>query len=125
MPKKVLDVGQCPPDHQAIRHLLESLGASVDQVALPRDAVDRLRRESFDLVLVNRKIDQDYTDGAELITMLKDAEIDVPVMLVSNFPEAQQQAVTMGALPGFGKSELGRASTRDRINAAFEQAQAG
>jgi hypothetical protein len=29
-----------------------------------------------------------------------------PVMLVSNYPEYQEKAVAMGALPGFGKAAL-------------------
>lgn len=113
-------MGQCPPDHYAIRHLIESLGAEVERAALPREAVDRLKRESFDLVLVNRKIDQDYSDGVELLSMLEADGISVPVMLVSNFPEAQAEAVALGALPGFGKNELGRSRTRQRIQAAFD-----
>jgi CheY-like chemotaxis protein len=115
MKKRVLDVGQCPPDHSAIRHLMESLGAEVQQVALPSEAVNVLKQESFDLVLVNRKIDQDYTDGIELVTMMKQNEIAVPVMLVSNYADAQAQAVSMGAVQGFGKDQLRLPETKDRI----------
>jgi hypothetical protein len=31
---------------------------------------------------------------------------NVRTMLVSNYPEAQQEALAAGALPGFGKREL-------------------
>ena len=33
---------------------------------------------------------------------------DVPIMLVSNYEDAQQRAVEKGALPGFGKASLGQ-----------------
>lgn len=108
MKKRVLDVGQCNPDHMAIRSLIESFGAEVERVALPAQAMDLLQEEPFDLVLVNRKIDQDYTDGTELIRMMKSHEKtqSVPVMLVSNMPEAQKEAMSLGAEKGFGKDYL-------------------
>ena len=52
-----------------------------------------------------------------------DAELgSVPMMLVSNYPEAQQQAVASGALPGFGKNALGRPETMTALRAALEPA---
>ncbi len=115
--KRVLDVGQCAPDHAAIRHFAESMGAQVTQVALPSEAITILEKESFDLVLVNRKIDRDYSDGMELVRMMRNGngKTKVPVMLISNFAEAQEQAVQEGAVPGFGKSELGSARARELL----------
>lgn len=115
--KRVLDVGQCPPDHLAIRMLMENLGAEVHQVALPAEAMRILTRQSFDLVLVNRKIDRDYTDGIELVRMMqKSVETrGVPVILISNFPEAQQEAVQAGARQGFGKDHLQNQDTLDLL----------
>ena len=40
---------------------------------------------------------------------------DVPVMLVSNYADAQAAAVQAGALPGFGKADLGRAEMFERV----------
>lgn len=99
---------------------MESLGAEVQQVALPSEAMDVLKRETFDLVLVNRKIDQDYTDGVELVTMMKRNEIAVPVMLVSNYADAQSEAVALGAVQGFGKDQLRLPETKDRILAVLQ-----
>lgn len=119
MGKRVLDVGQCGPDHTAIRGLMETFGASVERVARPVDALDLLRRGSYDLVLVNRKIDLDYSDGTELIRAMQSDENlrTVPVMLVSNYAQAQSEAVKLGAVRGFGKTALGSADTRDRLAA--------
>ena len=117
MSKKVLDVGQCNPDHAALRHLVESFGAEVDRVALPSQAMKALKESSYDLVLVNRKIDQDYTDGVELVKMMQSDEQlrSVPIMLVSNLADAQQEAMSLGAVKGFGKDYLHASSTRELL----------
>jgi len=45
--------------------------------------------------------------GVDLIGELRPAHPGVAWMLVSNHADAQAAAVAAGALPGFGKSELG------------------
>ena len=74
------------------------------------DAAAQLRSQSFDLVLVNRKLDIDYSDGLEVIRRIKQDPLlkSLPVMLVTNFAEYQQQAVQAGAVEGFGKQSLRR-----------------
>ncbi len=81
------------------------------------DALEALRSEPFDLVLVNRIIDGDGSSGLDLIRAIKaDPELaEVPVMLVSNYGDAQADAVAIGALRGFGKVELRDPATRDRL----------
>jgi CheY-like chemotaxis protein len=116
--KRVLDVGQCGMDHGAISRLIErDFGAEVAQAHHLQDALAQLRAGGFDLVLVNRKLDADYSDGMEVIRQIKAeaALAATPVMLVSNFAEAQQQAVEAGAEPGFGKAELTAPSTRELL----------
>jgi len=83
----------------------------------PDDALAALRNESFDLVLVNRKLDQDYTDGLEIIKEIKaDKKLSaVPCMLISNYADQQQVAVAAGAEYGFGKKELSKDETRLRL----------
>src|SRR5262249_6875560 len=118
MGKRVLDVGNCVPDHAAIRGMLErSFGADVVQVDGPDDALAALRREPFDLVLVNRKLDQDYSDGLEVIKTIKaDTKLArVPCMLITNYPDQQQTAVSAGADYGFGKKELQSEQTHGRL----------
>jgi two-component system chemotaxis response regulator CheY len=118
--KRVLDVGQCSPDHWSIKHLIEGeLGAEIVQAHLQNEALEQLRAGKFDLVLVNRKFDADYSDGLELIRAIKaDAALaTVPVMLVSNYPEYQAEAVAAGALPGFGKAELRQPATKEKLSA--------
>ncbi len=116
--KRVLDVGQCSPDHWSIKHLVEGeLGAQVTQAHSTPQALELLRKGGFDLVLVNRKYDADYSDGMDLIRAIAaDAALAAtPVMLVSNYDDAQAEAIAAGALPGFGKAALREPATRERL----------
>jgi CheY-like chemotaxis protein len=118
MPKRVLDVGNCDPDHAAIRRMLESsFGAEVVRAYQERDALELLRSQPFDLVLVNRKLDIDYSDGLPIIERIKaDSKLAAtPCMLITNYPEHQQAAVAAGALAGFGKKELHATATRQKL----------
>jgi CheY-like chemotaxis protein len=109
--KRVLSVGQCFADHGAISSTLhQHFGAEVVSAATAAEAFADLRQKRFDLVLVNRVLDADASSGLDLIRQLKEDETfrAVAVMLVSNYADAQRQAVEQGALPGFGKASLGQ-----------------
>jgi DNA-binding response OmpR family regulator len=118
MPKRVLDVGQCGFDHSAIRRFIaDEFSAEVVQAHRLDDALERLQNDRFDLVLVNRKLDADYSDGLAIVRAIKgDSSLaPTPVMLVSNYPDAQQAAVAAGAEGGFGKAELTQEATREKL----------
>lgn len=120
MTKRVLDVGNCVPDHASIRHFIEgNFSAAVDQTHGPEDTLAALRKQAYDLVLINRKLDRDYSDGIEILKQIKaDAQLaDVPVMLVTNYADHQQAAVAAGATYGFGKLELAAGETIERVRA--------
>lgn len=117
---RVLDVGQCNFDHRRIAGVFSGrLGAEVDRAHGLDDARILMEKSRYDLVLVNRLLDVDQTPGLDVIRSLKgDADLaDVPVMLVSNFPDAQQAAVDAGAAPGFGKADLDRDEIVERLAA--------
>lgn len=109
--KRVLSVGQCCADHAGITRTLRSaFGAEVIAADSARQALEKVRQEEFALILVNRVFDADGASGLELIRALQDDERGrkVPVLLVSNYEDAQEQAVQAGAKPGFGKAALGQ-----------------
>ena len=115
---RVLSVGQCAFDHGTISRTLEhAFDVRVQGADARDDALEALRSEPFDLVLVNRILDRDGSSGLDLIRAIKaDPELaEVPVMLVSNYADAQADAVAIGALRGFGKVELRDPATRDRL----------
>jgi CheY-like chemotaxis protein len=116
--KKVLSVGQCAADHTSLRWLLQGeFNAIVVPARTADDALAELRRNAYDLVLVNRVLDYDGTEGLDLIRALTADEAlrRVPVMLVSNHADAQHEAQAAGARPGFGKAALNRPETAVRL----------
>jgi two-component system, chemotaxis family, chemotaxis protein CheY len=122
MPKRVLDVGQCSPDHSSIRrYLTANFDCEVVQTNLLSDTMDALRAGHFDLVLINRKLDEDYSDGIEILRRIKanSETANVPVMLITNYAEHQDAAEAAGAVRGFGKLEFDQPETRDKIAAAL------
>jgi two-component system chemotaxis response regulator CheY len=107
---RVLSVGQCGIDHWSIsRFLGRAFGAHVDSAGTHEEALAALEAGRFDLLLVNRICDADGAPGVELIRSLKSnpATADLPVMLVSDHASAQNEAIGLGALPGFGKRDVG------------------
>ncbi len=118
MKKRVLSIGQCGPDNSAIRTFLtRNFECEFDTADAAADALAKMKHSSYDLALVNRKLDVDYTDGIDVIRALKSdsATAGVPVMLVTNYPEHQDAAIAAGALRGFGKLEFGKAETRELL----------
>lgn len=115
--KRVLSVGQCGPDHGSISRVLQTLGVEVVAAESVEEALERLRQESFALVLVNRVFDATAEQGLEFIRQVKgdDGLQGTALMLVSNYPEAQAEAVAAGALPGFGKNSLRERGTLEKL----------
>ena len=118
MPKRVLDVGQCDPDHGTItRYLTKEFDVEITRTKLPADTLEALREAPFDLVLINRKLDEDYSDGLEILQTIKaDPTLSsVPVMMVTNYEEHQDASVKAGGERGFGKLEYEKPETREKL----------
>jgi CheY-like chemotaxis protein len=107
MPSLVLSVGQCRPDQQSIQSIIEQhFDANVETADSIGEGLNLLRSGRYDLVLVNRIIFNDGQEGLDLIRIAKREELSTPVMLVSDYPDSQSQAVAAGGVPGFGKVDL-------------------
>ena len=122
MTKRVLDVGQCGPDHAAIQACLKRhFDCEVTAAEGLDDTLAQLRGGPIDLVLVNRKLDRDYSDGVEIIRFLKASPrtAGVPVMMVTNYANHQDEAVAAGALRGFGEFELDSDQTYQKLAAVL------
>jgi hypothetical protein len=108
-------------------------GAEIVMVGTQAQAVEEASRAN--LLLINRVLDGEFADdsGVELIRRLaggagggavggaggKDG-MRATLMLVSNYADAQAEAVAAGggaAVPGFGKSSAGTAATAAAIRA--------
>jgi CheY-like chemotaxis protein len=119
---RILSVGQCSYDDGNIRR---SLALPLEAEVVAVDTHDQARKtllgSRFDLILVNRVGDSDGAIGLDLVRDLKQepAHAAIPTMLVSNFADAQSQAIALGAAPGFGKTDLGTNKAIDAIRQAL------
>jgi len=119
MTKRVLSVGQCVPDtNSLVRFLTSHFDVDVEESDVEVDTMEKLKDHSYDLVIINRKLDADYSDGIQLIQKIKHSSEVKPckLMLVSNFPEYQDEAVQAGAEYGFGKNDYRKPETVSRLN---------
>ena len=110
MSKTIAFIGHCGPDSSFLRLAVSKAvpGAkivSVDDDAALKDALEA----GVDLALFNRVLEFgfDQSEGVEVIRRLARYYPSTRMMMVSNYPETQTAAVAAGALPGFGKRELG------------------
>ena len=124
MTKIVLDIGNCNPDHSAIQRMFTShydvIVLRADELS---DAMDVLRENKVDLIVINRKLDIDYSDGIEILRHLKRdaATRAIPAMIITNYPEQQLAAVSEGAEYGFGKLQYTEPSTHERLSRFLEK----
>jgi len=117
-------VGHCGPDSWMLRSTVGRALPSAE-IVMVNDESD-LVEGRFDLLLVNRVLDGRF-DGGEMGVDLIGRVIERagdscgPVsMLISNFEEAQVDAMKVGAVRGFGKSEVNSESALDLIRGAVE-----
>tara|TARA_R110002095_G_scaffold154158_4_gene134000 strand:- start:2275 stop:2646 length:372 start_codon:yes stop_codon:yes gene_type:complete len=118
MTKRVLSVGQCVPDtNSLVRFLTSHFDVEIDQSDVEGDTLEKLKNQAYDLVMINRKLDADYSDGIDLIRKIRHTPELIPskLMLVSNLAEYQDEAVEAGAEYGFGKNEYRNPETVSRL----------
>ena len=116
---KIVSLGQCGVDHPAItRFCRDAVGASV--VGTDTFA-QTLAVEGADLILVNRVLDATGESGLDFIRQFRadPSREGTPIVLVSNYADAQRDAQALGAMPGFGKSSLNRPESATALRAAL------
>jgi CheY-like chemotaxis protein len=121
--KKVVLVGHCGPDNSYLRMAV----ASADKAISVTSADDSehlqkiLESGGADLLLLNRELSWGFaeSEGVELIRHLRTTHPQIKTMLVSNYPEAQAEALQAGAYAGFGKREIGSARVGQVIRDAL------
>lgn len=110
MAKKVLLVGHCGPDSSYLKMAVRKAepSAEIGMADDPRELSTALEK-GVDLILLNRELGYGFEQpmGVDVIRKLKLTMPAQKMMLVSNYPDAQQAAEAAGALPGFGKREIG------------------
>lgn len=119
--KTVLDIGNCDADHGFIKGMLQSnFGASLIRAHKLDDALAALKEHEVDLIMFNRLLDTDGSEGMEVFRQIKASEFgSIPAMLITNYQEHQQAAIAEGAIQGFGKAALYDEETLDVIKAVL------
>ncbi|MCA8993103.1 MAG: hypothetical protein KDA88_14030 [Planctomycetaceae bacterium] len=117
MAATLLDVGNCSADHSSMSSLCARLNAGIVRAHSVAEALRLMREQPFALVTVNRILDRDGSEGMELIEEMQQDEAlkDIPVMLISNYGDAQQAARAAGAVKGFGKSKMFSPETEELL----------
>ena len=117
MLEKILLVGHCVPDTFMLKSKMRQLfpDATVDNCNSQSDMEAKMSEKS--LLLVNRVLDGSFAaaGGIELIEQHAKSDDSPKLMLISNFNESQEQAIAVGAMLGFGKSELGSEATEEKL----------
>lgn len=121
--RRVLLVGHCAADTASLQRILGThFSVQIDSAATLGESLVIARQTPFDLVLVNRILDQDGSPGLDVIRewVSTTGLATTPVMLISNFESAQQEAVAAGARPGFGKQRLHAPETLELLRSFLE-----
>ncbi len=106
--KNVLIVGHCDLDHPQITSLIQKeFSANVTRLKHFKETIGYLEKYDYDLVIINRIGSFDQESCLELIKEIKhEANVNVPLMMVTNYKDQMDIAVKLGAVPGYGKEEL-------------------
>jgi two-component system chemotaxis response regulator CheY len=123
MTKKVLLVGHCGPDTTFLRMAIHSVDPQAAIVsAETEDELATVLTDGVDLLLANRVLDPEFggsTLGVDLIRNVHAAHPALPCMLISNHADAQTAAVAAGAMPGFGKRDIGSGVAKTALKLAL------
>ena len=125
VPTTVLLVGHCTPDTWMLRTTIGRVlpDAVLQPVNDEASLKNQLATTSGPVVmLVNRELDGQFPheDGIQLIE--HHAASSAVGMLISNLPHAQEAALHVGAIDGFGKTALNDDETASRLRDAQETA---
>ncbi|MEX2216016.1 MAG: hypothetical protein WD768_18030 [Phycisphaeraceae bacterium] len=101
-------VGHCGADAYSLSHLARRVAPQANIVVISDEASLAAHRHARALWFVNRVLDGAFAPGSGIDLIRRHAGTGKATMaLISNYADAQQQAVVAGAVPGFGKSEIG------------------
>ena len=116
-------VGHCGFDSGPLSRLAERIAPDVGVLRVNNQKKLDPVATAGTLLLINRVLDGRFTvggSGIDLIQSLSESDDAPAMMLVSNYADAQEQAVAAGALQGFGKSEMSDPATIERLRESLK-----
>ena len=117
--RKLLIVGQCDFDYQRISFVLSKIyDIEFHRADSFDDAIQKSLDQQFDLIMINRLMDLDRSEGMAILHELKSnpQTENTPAMIISAYQDAQEAAVAAGASPGFGKARLDTPQTFELLS---------
>src|SRR4051812_47044334 len=127
MPARVVLVGHCGVDAPRLeKEVSQCLGKAEVITVKNEDALEDAIEDGADLLLFNRELPFGFeeSEGLDVMREIRDRHPNLKMMLVSDRKDAQGEAEDLGALPGFGKSQLGSDAVGRCLRSAIERAQA-
>jgi DNA-binding NarL/FixJ family response regulator len=123
MSKRILLVGHCGVDGPRLQSEISQFLEDADVLRVNSDQdLCRACDEGADLLLVNREpLGFEPKLGPDLIRELRGKYGDSKCILVSDHEDAQQEAKRAGALPGFGKSDIGSDKFERTVREALQE----
>jgi hypothetical protein len=121
---KIALIGHCGPDSSYLRMVCGQAAKGAQVLMADDDSeLQDVLAQDVDLLLLNRERGYGFSHkmGVDAIKYLRGLNQNLRMMLVSNYAEAQAAAVANGALPGFGKREIGSPRVIEVLRAALEQ----
>jgi two-component SAPR family response regulator len=100
--KKMLIIGLCYADAQSLKKVLEkNFQANTMDVTRSEEAKNILRQRKIDLIMVSRVLVGDKSSGIEFLAYVKKNHPEIPIIILTRFPEAQKEALEKGAVGAF------------------------
>ena len=121
MSKRILLVGHCGVDGPRLQSEISQFMGDADVLRINSDAdLRRECEEGADLLLINREpLGFEPKMGPDLVRELHKQFPDQKLILVSDYEDAQDEASQAGALPGFGKKDVGTPKFEDTVRQAL------
>jgi hypothetical protein len=119
-------VGHCTVDGPRLRREIEAKAGPVEVLSVNEACdLDAVCAQGECLLLVNREPVGFAEPGVDLIRYVRRRHPGHHVMLVSDLPDAQTRAVEAGALPGFGKADMGSPKLIEAVRRGLAQSEHG
>ena len=119
---KIALVGHCGVDGPRIAARINDILDDVE-VCYCNDpeSLDAALDEGANLLLFNRALGFGFDDatGVDVMADVRASHPDAKLMLISDYDHAQRDARHVGALPGFGKSDLGSSKVEEALRGAL------
>lgn len=124
-PTVIVLVGHCVPDQFMLKSAIRRAVGDAEVRIANSDAALPGALAGSHLAMVNRVLDGSFSteSGLELLRAITASDRGPAAMLVSNYADAQAEAESAGAVPGFGKSDLNSDLFVERLEMALEARQ--